>query len=103
MTTPTDKPTFGTQEPLALGETLRQLGAQTLALLIGLRVVHLTEAQTGLVLAEFGVLSLAITAIARSIVTPSSRVALTKKQAELIEAVTPPPPPIPDTPAGATP
>lgn len=82
------KPTLGTQEPLAITEVVRQVAVQTLAMLVAFNVVHLTDLQTGVILAEFGVLSLAFTAIARSIVTPMSRVALTKAQAELITTVT---------------
>lgn len=73
-------------EPLSRTEAIRGVLIAVLAVLTGFDVVDITPEQNALLLALFVAASVALTAFARSKVTPTVNVALTNDDVTLIEA-----------------
>lgn len=80
----TTKPSLLQVEPITVTEAFKALLLTTLGLLQAFNLINLTDTQTAVILAEYVALSVALSAFARSRVTPDARVALTTTQADLI-------------------
>ena len=73
-------------EPLSRTEAVRAVLIAVLAVLQGFDVVDITPEQNALLLALFVAVSVALTTFARSKTTPTSSVALTHNDVDLINA-----------------
>lgn len=73
-------------EPIVATESFKQVLVGVMAVLTVFGIVELSNEQVGVILALFAALSSALAGYARSKVTPSSRVALTKSDVRTIEA-----------------
>lgn len=73
-------------EPIVATEAFKNLLLSTMALLQVFGIWNLTDDQQAVIIAEYIAASVALSAFARSRVTPTANVALTHDQANLITA-----------------
>lgn len=79
-------------EPIGITEAFKGLLVATLSVLQAFNVIHLSDSQQAVILAEYLAGSVALSAVARSLSTPTSKVALTNAQATALNNPLPTPP-----------
>lgn len=80
-----------TDEPIAIAAGINGVATAVISVLLQFGVVHWTNEQQGAVLSLLAIGIVTGAAIARQLSTPTTKVALTKSDAELINAVKPAP------------
>lgn len=76
-------------EPIAITEAFKGLLVATLSTLQAFNVVHLSDTQQAVILAEYLAGSVALSAVARSLSTPTAKVAMTTAQATALNQAPP--------------